>query len=80
MKIVKPSFNIIEQESVKPTQGQVDARIQEIADSAKMDFAEVKDTMRKNGQINKLRETLKIELAQNIMIGETLPEKAQENP
>ena len=72
--------SIIKQESIKPTQGQVDARIQEIADSAKMDFAEVKDTMRKNGQINKLRETLKIELAQNIMIGETLPEKAQENP
>jgi len=69
---------IIEQESLKPTQGQVDARIQEIANSAKMDFASVKDTMRKNGQINKLRETLKLELAQNLLIGETLPEKIQE--
>jgi len=70
---------IIEQESLKPTQGQVDARIQEIADSAKMDFASVKETMRKNGQINKLRETLKLELAQNLLIGESLPEKTQES-
>jgi len=71
--------SIIEQESLKPTQGQVDARIQEIADSARMDFASVKDAMRKNGQINKLRETLKLELAQNLLIGESLPEKTQEN-
>ena len=70
---------IIEQESLKPTQGQVDARIQEIANSAKMDFASVKDTMRRNGQINKLRETLKMELAQNLLIGESLPEKTQES-
>jgi trigger factor len=69
---------IIEQEALKPTQGQVDARIQEIADSARMDFASVKDTMRKNGQVNKIRETLKMELAQNLILGETLPEK--ENP
>lgn len=69
---------IIEQESLKPTQGQVDARIQEIANSAKMDFASVKDAMRKNGQINKLRETLKLELAQCLLVGETLPEKIQE--
>jgi FKBP-type peptidyl-prolyl cis-trans isomerase (trigger factor) len=66
---------IIEQESLKPTQAQVDARIQEIADSAKMDFASVKDAMRKNGQIVRLRETLKLELAQNILIGGVLPEK-----
>ena len=66
---------IIEQESLKPTQAQVDARVQEIADSARMDFAVVKDTMRKNGQINTLRETLKLELAQNLLIGENLPEK-----
>jgi len=70
--------SIIEQESLKPTQGQVDARIQEIADSARMDFALAKDTMRKNGQINKLRENLKLELAQNLLIGESLPEKTQE--
>jgi len=69
---------IVEQEGLKPTQGQVDARIQEIADSARMDFALVKDTMRKNGQINKLRENLKLELAQNLLIGESLPEKEQE--
>jgi trigger factor len=67
--------SIIEQEALKPTQGQVDARIQEIADNARMDFASVKDTMRKNGQINRLRENLKIELAQNLLIGESLPEK-----
>jgi len=66
---------IIEQESLKPTQGQVDARVQEIADSARMDFASVKDTMRKSGQINKIRETLKLELAQNLLIGESLPSK-----
>ncbi|MCL2208465.1 MAG: hypothetical protein FWB90_10320 [Fibromonadales bacterium] len=70
---------IMEQESLKPTQGQVDARIQKIADSMGMDFAMVKDTMRKNGQINKIRENLKIELAQCMLIGESLPEKAQEN-
>jgi trigger factor len=70
---------IVEQEALKPTQGQVDARIQEIADSARMDFALVKDSMRKNGQINKLRESLKLELAQNLLIGENLPEKTQEN-
>jgi trigger factor len=66
---------IIEQESLKPTQGQVDARVQEIADSARMDFASVKDTMRRSGQINKIRETLKLELAQNLLIGESLPSK-----
>jgi len=70
---------IVEQESLKPTQAQVDARIQEIADSARMDFALAKDAMRKNGQINKLRESLKLELAQNLLIGESLPEKTQEN-
>ena len=70
---------IVEQEALKPTQGQVDARIQEIANSARMDFALVKDSMRKNGQINKLRESLKLELAQNLLIGENLPEKTQEN-
>jgi hypothetical protein len=31
--------------------------------------------MRKNGQINTLRENLKMELAQNLLIGESLPEK-----
>jgi trigger factor len=67
--------SIIEQEALKPTQGQVDARVQEIANSARMDFAAAKDAMRKNGQINKIRENLKIELAQNLLIGETLPEK-----
>ena len=67
--------SIIEQESLKPTQAQVDARVQEIADSAMMDFALVKDAMRKNGQINTLRENLKMELAQNLLIGESLPEK-----
>jgi len=66
---------IVEQESLKPTQAQVDARVQEIADSARMDFASVKDRMRKTGQINKIREALKYELAQNILIGESLPEK-----
>jgi trigger factor len=68
-------YAIIEQESLKPTQAQVDARVQEIADSARMDFAVVKDTIRKNGQINKLRENLKLELAQKLLIGENLPEK-----
>jgi trigger factor len=68
-------YAIIEQESLKPTQAQVDARVQEIADSARMDFAIVKDTMRKNGQINKIRENLKLEIAQNLLIGESLPEK-----
>jgi len=68
-------YAIIEQESLKPTQAQVDARVQEIADSAKMDFATVKDTMRRSGQINKIRETLKLEIAQNLLIGESLPEK-----
>ncbi|MCL1957668.1 MAG: hypothetical protein FWF63_10120 [Fibromonadales bacterium] len=66
---------IIEQETLKPTQGQVDARVEEIANSAGMDFATVKDTMRRNGQINRIRENLKIELAQNLLIGETLTEK-----
>jgi trigger factor len=70
--------SIIEQESLKPTQAQVDARVQEIADSVKMDFASVKDTMRKTGQINNVRENLKLELAQNLLIGESLPEKTQE--
>jgi trigger factor len=67
--------SIVEQETLKPTQGQVDARVQEFADSARMDFATVKDTMRKTGQINKIRESLKLELAQNLLIGETLTEK-----
>ncbi|MDR2582950.1 MAG: hypothetical protein LBC75_05665 [Fibromonadaceae bacterium] len=66
---------IVEQETLKPTQGQVDARVEEIANSAGMDFATVKDTMRRNGQINRIRENLKIELAQNLLIGETLTEK-----
>ena len=64
--------SIIEQEGLKPTQEQVDARIEEIAKSARMDFASVKDTMRKNGQINRIRENLKIELAQDMLIGESL--------
>jgi trigger factor len=64
--------SIVEQESLKPTQAQVDAKIEEIAKSMRMDFTIAKDTMRKNGQINKLRESLKIELAQNLLIGETL--------
>jgi FKBP-type peptidyl-prolyl cis-trans isomerase (trigger factor) len=67
--------SIVEQEGLKPTQGQVDARVQEIAYSARMDFASVKDTMRKSGQINRIRENLKLELAQNLLIGETLAEK-----
>jgi len=66
---------IVEQEALKPTQGQVDARVEEIANSAGMPFASVKDTMRKTGQINRIREALKIELAQNLLIGETLTEK-----
>jgi len=70
--------SIIEQEQLKPTQAHVDARIEDIAKSAMMDFAAAKDAMRKNGQINKLRETLKIELAENLLIGESLPERAQE--
>jgi len=63
---------IVEQEALKPTQGQVDARVKEIAKMSGMDFETVKDTMRKNGQINRIRENLKLELAQNLMIGETL--------
>lgn len=70
--------SIVEQEALKPTQGQVDARVQEIAYNARMDFATVKDAMRKNGQINKIREDLKLELAQFLLIGETLPEKQSE--
>jgi len=66
---------IVEQEGLKPTQAQVDARVEEIAYSAGMPFASVKDTMRKTGQINRIRETLKLELAQNLLIGETLTEK-----
>jgi len=66
---------IVEQEALKPTQAQVDARIDEIAESAGMLFATAKDTMRKTGQINKIRENLKLELAQNLLIGETLPER-----
>jgi FKBP-type peptidyl-prolyl cis-trans isomerase (trigger factor) len=69
---------IVEQEALKPTQAQVDARVEEIANSAGMDFASAKDTMRRTGQINKIRENLKIELAQNLLIGETLPEKQNE--
>jgi len=67
--------SIVEQEGLKPTQAQVDARVEEIAHSAGMSFASVKDTMRKNGQINRIRENLKLELAQNLLIGETLAEK-----
>jgi len=67
--------SIVEQEGLKPTQAQVDARVEEIAYSAGMPFASVKDTMRKTGQINRIRETLKLELAQNLLIGETLTEK-----
>jgi len=70
--------SIVEQEALKPTQGQVDARVEEIAKSAGMPFASVKDTMRKTGQINKIRENLKLELAQNLLIGETLPERQSE--
>ena len=70
--------SIVEQEALKPTQGQVDARVEEIANSAGMPFASVKDTMRKSGQINKIREVLKLELAQNILIGETMPERQNE--
>ncbi|MCL2283083.1 MAG: hypothetical protein FWC26_07170 [Fibromonadales bacterium] len=70
---------IIEQESLKPTQGQVDARIQQIADSMRMDFDQTKDALRKSGRINGIRENLKIELAQCLLIGESLPEKTQEN-
>ena len=72
--------SIIEQEALKPTQSQVDARVQEFADSMMMDFTVVKDAMRKNGQINRIRENLKLELAQNLLIGETLPEKQSEEP
>jgi len=63
---------IVEQEALKPTQGQVDARVKAIANSMGMSFDTVKDTMRKNGQINRIRESLKLELAQNLLIGETL--------
>jgi len=66
---------IVEQEALKPTQGQVDARVDEIAEQAGLLFATAKDTMRKTGQINKIRENLKLELAQNLLIGETLPER-----
>ena len=69
---------IVEQEALKPTQAQVDARVEEIAYSAGMDFASAKDTMRRTGQINKIRENLKMELAQNLLIGETLPERQNE--
>jgi FKBP-type peptidyl-prolyl cis-trans isomerase (trigger factor) len=64
--------SIVEQEGLKPTQAQVDARVEEIAYSAGMPFATVKDTMRKTGQINRIRENLKLELAQNLLIGEKL--------
>jgi len=63
---------IVEQEGLKPTQAQVDARVEAIAYSMGMPFASVKDTMRKTGQINRIRENLKMELAQNLLIGETL--------
>ena len=69
---------IVEQEALKPTQAQVDARVEEIANSAGMPFASAKDTMRKTGQINRIREALKLELAQNLLIGETLPERQNE--
>jgi len=69
---------IVEQEALKPTQAQVDARVEEIAYSAGMDFASAKDTMRRTGQINKIRENLKMELAQNLLISETLPERQNE--
>jgi len=63
---------IVEQEALKPTQEQVDTRVKAIAKSMGMPFETVKDTMRKNGQINRVRENLKLELAQNLLIGETL--------
>jgi len=69
---------IVEQEGLKPTQAQVDARVEEIANSAGMTFASAKDTMRKTGQINKIRENLKMELAQNLLIGLALPERQNE--
>ena len=66
-------FRILEfianQEKLKATQAQVDARIQEMAEAYHVDFESLKANFRQTGRIVNLREEIKFELAQDLIVG-----------
>jgi trigger factor len=56
-------------EKLKPTQAQVDARIQEMADAYHVDFESLKANFRQSGRIVNLREEIKFDLALDYIVG-----------
>lgn len=56
-------------ENLKASQAQVDARIQEMADSYHVDFESLKANFRQSGRIVNLREEIKFETALDYLVG-----------
>ena len=64
-------------EKLKPTQAAVDARIEEIAKAYGVDAKSLKDHFRQSGRSVALREELRIELAENLIVGIQQEEEAK---
>jgi len=68
---------VVNQEKLKPSQVQVDARIQEMADAYHVDFESLKANFRQSGRIVNLREEIKFELALDYLVGIRANETAE---
>ena len=64
-------------EKLKPTQAAVDARIEEIAKAYGVDAKSLKDHFRQSGRSVALREELRIELAEDLLVGIKQEEEAK---
>lgn len=60
---------VAEKEKIKPSQEEVDARIQEMADQYGMPFDQVKASLRQSGRIVDIREDLKLQKTVDFILG-----------
>jgi FKBP-type peptidyl-prolyl cis-trans isomerase (trigger factor) len=60
---------IATQESVKPSQDEVDARVKSLAERYGTDFETLKTQLRRNGRIMDIREELRLQKALDLVIG-----------
>ena len=64
-------------EKIKATQKEVDARIQMIADQYGQPFDTIKQTFRKNGTTNRIRDDIREQKTLNFLIGELPAEEPE---
>jgi trigger factor len=64
---------IANKEGIKPTQDEVDEQIKKIAERYNQEFDKVKQALRQNGTVNRIREDIREQHTLNFLIGEYTP-------